>query len=297
MMRLFAPTLTGLSFIMELHHFFTAQRVLIVAGKGGVGKSAVAGALASLSARSGLRTLLVHLDAPSAVIPAHELLEEITVSPGRALTDYLSSKGMGLLSRQLSRSGIVELVATTAPGLDDLLVLGRIKAFERELRADVIIVDGPAAGHALDLMRAPLQLKRAIGSGPISSQADEVLAMLSDAHRCKVMMVTTPAMTPVSETAEAADDIVESVHVNLTPIVVNKCEALVPAIDVTHLSAEMREAYQYARDKQSAQEDALAVLTDSLELPQLHLSRHRLNGAELIEAISGELSTAIAGLS
>ena len=64
---------------------------------------------------------------------------------------------------------------------------------------------------------------------------------------------------------------------NLTPIVVNKCEALVPAIDVTHLSAEMREAYQYARDKQSAQEDALAVLTDSLELPQLHLSRHRLN--------------------
>jgi hypothetical protein len=121
--------------------------------------------------------------------------------------------------------------------------------------------------------------------------------MLSDAHRCKVMMVTTPAMTPVSETAEAADDIVESVHVNLTPIVVNKCEALVPAIDITHLSADMREAYQYARDKLSAQEDALAVLNDSLELPQLHLSRHRLNGAELIEAISGELSTAIAGLS
>jgi hypothetical protein len=71
----------------------------------------------------------------------------------------------------------------------------------------------------------------------------------------------------------------------------------VPAIDVTHLSADMRKAYQYARDKQSAQEDALAVLTDSLALPQLHLSRQRLNGKELIDAISDELSTAIAALS
>ena len=111
------------------------------------------------------------------------------------------------------------------------------------------------------------------------------------------MMVTTPAITPVTETAEAADDIVESVHVHLTPIVVNKCEAFVPAIDVTHLSADMREAYQYARDKQSAQEDSLAVLSDSIELPQMHVSRQRLNGAELIDAISVDLSNAIADLS
>ena len=59
----------------------------------------------------------------------------------------------------------------------------------------------------------------------------------------------------------------------------------------------MREAYQYARDKQSAQEDSLAVLSDSIELPQMHVSRQRLNGAELIDAISVDLSNAIADLS
>jgi len=295
-MRLFAPTLTGLSFIMELHHFFTAQRVLIVAGKGGVGKSAVAGALASLSARSGLRTLLVHLDAPSAVIPAHELLEEITVSPGRALTDYLSSKGMGLLSRQLSRSGIVELVATTAPGLDDLLVLGRIKAFERELRADVIIVDGPAAGHALDLMRAPLQLKRAIGSGPISSQADEVLAMLSDPARCRVMLVTTAAITPVTETCEAAEELMDKAHIALAPIVVNKCNPEVPRVDEAILLPSTREAYKYLSLRAEAQSEAIGVLTDSLEQSQLHLTQHHSDGTALINAISDDLEQAIRDL-
>ena len=106
----------------------------------------------------------------------------------------------------------MELVATTAPGLDDLLVLGRIKAFENERPTDVIIVDGPAAGHALDLVRAPVQLKRAIGSGPISQQADEVLTMLSDSARCKVMLVTTAAITPVTETCEAADELMDKAH-------------------------------------------------------------------------------------
>ena len=178
---------------MKPHHFLTAQRVLIVAGKGGVGKSAVAGSLALLAAQSGLRALLVSFDAETIEVPAHERLERVTVTPGNALTDYLASKGMGLISRQLAKSGIVELVATTAPGLDDLLVLGRIKAFEKELRADIIIVDGPAAGHAIDLVRAPLQLKRALASGPIAQQADEVLAMLADGARCKILMVTTPA--------------------------------------------------------------------------------------------------------
>lgn len=293
-MRLFAPTLTGLSFIMELQHFFTEQRVLIVAGKGGVGKSAIAGALASLSAQSGLRTLLVHLDESSIEIPTNDLLEEVLVSPGRALTDFLSSKGMGLLSRQLSRSGIVELIATTAPGLDDLLVLGRIKAFERELRADVIIVDGPAAGHALDLVRAPVQLRQAIASGPISSQADEVLDMLSDARRCKVMLVTTPAITPVSETAEAAENIMESVHIHLTPIVVNKCGENVPLIDINTLSTEMHDAYNYALKRQSAQQEAMHVLTDSLDLKQIHVQLQRLSGRPLIDAICKNLSHAIA---
>lgn len=279
---------------MEPHHFFTAQRVLIVAGKGGVGKSAVAAALALTSARAGLRTLLVSLDAESIEVPQHELLNRVTVTPGNALTDYLASKGMGLLSRQLAKSGIVELVATTAPGLDDLLVLGRIKAFEQELRADVIIVDGPAAGHAIDLVQAPIQLKRAINSGPIGSQADEVLNMLSDANRCKLLMVTTAAITPINETMEAIEGIQRTVDMSLASIVVNKCDEDVPAI-TTALESPLAEAYAYARERFVAQQDAMNTLRSDLATSQIHVARHRASGTALVEEIAADITAQIGG--
>lgn len=278
---------------MEPQHFFTAQRILIVAGKGGVGKSALAASLAVSSARSGLRTLFVSLDAQSIELPNHGQLECVTVTPGRALTDYLASKGMGLLSRQLSRSGIVELVATTAPGLDDLLVLGRIKAFEQEKRADVIIVDGPAAGHAIDLVQAPIQLKRAISSGPIGSQADEVLAMLKDPERCKMLMVTTPAMTPVAETVEAIQRVTESVGITIAPIFINKCDPAVPKID-TPLDQYLADAYNFAQQRYEAQQEAMRMLTDSVHLPQFHLPRFLTEGVELVENLTAEIMNQIA---
>ena len=281
---------------MEPHHFFTAQRVLIVAGKGGVGKSAVAGSLALLAAQSGLRALLVSFDAETIEVPAHERLERVTVTPGNALTDYLASKGMGLISRQLAKSGIVELVATTAPGLDDLLVLGRIKAFEKELRADIIIVDGPAAGHAIDLVRAPLQLKRALATGPIAQQADEVLAMLADGTRCKILMVTTPAMTPVQETVEAATELRDDVHIVLAHVVVNKKEPDVPSLSTTDMSQELVDAYTYASQRSQAQQEAIAVLSNTLELPQMTITRRRLDGAELVNAMVEDLALAIDAL-
>lgn len=281
---------------MKPHHFLTAQRVLIVAGKGGVGKSAVAASLALLAARSGLRALLVSFDAETIEVPAHELLERVTVTPGNALTDYLASKGMGLISRQLAKSGIVELVATTAPGLDDLLVLGRIKAFEKELRADIIIVDGPAAGHAIDLVRAPLQLKRALATGPIAQQADEVLAMLGDGTRCKILMVTTPAMTPVQETVEAATELRDDVHIVLAPVVVNKLEPAVPTLNTSELPQELADAYAYASQRSQSQQEAIAVLSSTLELPQLTITRRRLDGEELVNAMVEDLTLAIDAL-
>lgn len=281
---------------MEPHHFFTAQRVLIVAGKGGVGKSAVAAGLALTSARAGLRTLLVSLDAVSIEVPPHELLDRATVTPGNALTDYLASKGLGLLSRQLAKSGIVELVATTAPGLDDLLVLGRIKAFEQELRADVIIVDGPAAGHALDLVQAPIQLKRALNTGPISSQADEVLNMLSDERRCRLLMVTTAAITPIAETMEAIANIQRTVNMSLAPIVVNKCDEDVPAIS-TALESPLADAYTYARQRFTAQQDAMTTLATDIATTQIHIARHRKSGAELVEEIAADITAQIGGAS
>jgi anion-transporting ArsA/GET3 family ATPase len=191
----------------------------------------------------------------------------------------------------------VELVATTAPGLDDLLVLGRIKAFENELRADVIIVDGPAAGHASDLVRAPLQLKRAISTGPIGQQADEVITMLSDGSRCKVMMVTTPAFTPVTETVEVANSMVETVGVVLAPTVVNKCDSALVELSTTPSDQVLATAYAYAKKRYESQVEAIALLTSLRTEPQLHLPRHREDGANLVSLLATDLATAFGELS
>lgn len=282
---------------MELHHFFTTQRVLIVAGKGGVGKSAVAAALALASARSGLRTLLVSLHTESIEVPANEHLEHVTVTPGGALSDFLSSKGMGLLSRQLARSGIVELVATTAPGLDDLLVLGRIKAYEKDKRAEVIIVDGPAAGHAIDFVRAPAQLKRAIPTGPIGQQSDEVITMLTDPTRCKILMVTTAAMTPVMESSEVIHELQHTLGLTLLPIVVNKCERDVPVLSAQNLDTPLRNAYEYVSTRMQAQQTALSTLNDLTQSEQLRVHRYVTEGADLVESLATELAVRIQELS
>lgn len=281
---------------METHHFFTRQRILIVAGKGGVGKSAVASAMAMAAARAGLRTLLVSLNPDSTRIHGQEHLESVSVTPGGALTDYLSSKGMGLLSRQLSRSGIVELVATTAPGLDDLLVLGRIKAFEKELRADVIVVDGPAAGHAVDFVRAPSQLKGAIPSGPIGQQADEVITMLADPARCRVVIVTTPAMTPVMESTEVIAELTGARNITIAAVVVNKCEPTVPALDVSALPADMAAGLRYALERESSQRIAIEELARTVDIDSFTVRRHLMEGGALLEQIANEVEAGIAGL-
>jgi len=278
---------------MDIRQFLTASRIIIVAGKGGVGKSAVAASLALAAARSGMTSLLVTLDAPNSAPPVHEGLETLTVSPGRALADYLSSHGLGRLTRRLATSGLVELVAQTAPGIDDLLVLGKIKSLERDLRADVIVVDGPASGHAIDLLRAPAVLRRAVPGGPIGQQADDVIAMMGDPSRCRTMLVATPAMTPVQETIDVARELSSAPGLALAPVVVNMVDERPAPVDVGALDGDLRRAWEWAESRARAQADAVSLLDRSLDTGRLLLRRHRLSGSDLVEALADDLAAAI----
>jgi hypothetical protein len=117
--------------------------------------------------------------------------------------------------------------------------------------------------------------------------------MLSDGNRCKLMLVTTAAITPVTETCEAAEELRETAHMTLAPIVVNKCDPEVPVVDASQLEATMRDAYQYIALRGKAQTEAIGVLTDSLELPQLTVMRRRLSGESLITLMADDLEAAI----
>ncbi len=179
---------------MDPERFFTASRVVIVAGKGGVGKTTVTATLARAAARQGLRALIVELEGKSglATMFGREPLDyaevEVaagdedagvapivarTLTPDDALIEYLNDTGLKRLSKRLLTSGVVDMVATAIPGIRDIIVLGKVKQIERLMAGgdveapDVILIDAPAAGHAISFLRSARGLVDAVRVGPI----------------------------------------------------------------------------------------------------------------------------------
>jgi len=281
---------------MDIRHFFTASRALIVAGKGGVGKSVVSRALATVATEAGLSVLHVEIDGKKNEPLGTDGVDHLALSAGAALSEYLKGRGLGVLTKQLDRLGIVDLVASTAPGIDDLLVLGKIKQLVREDEHDVIIIDGPAAGHAVDLLRAPRTLKRTVPGGPIAQQADDVLQMFTEADKVRVTLVTRPAMTPVSELLDTSREISENLGVTLSPVVVNGIHSDVPAGVTAGGDGDISAAIDYVRARRAAENEAMALLSRSLPLGQLHSGHHVATGNDLVALVAGDLTDAIGDL-
>jgi anion-transporting ArsA/GET3 family ATPase len=227
---------------VEPASFFAASRLVIVAGKGGVGKTVVSAALARSAAEHGSRTLLVEVEGKAAT-HAHFGADRLSyrtslllaadpeagraevrgrsLTPDDALVDYLEGHGMQRVARRLARSGALEVMATATPGIKDILVLGKVKQLANAADTDLIVLDAPAAGHAVSFLRAAAALLDTTRSGPINHQARQVLDMLTDPARCRVVLVTTPEETPVNELIETAYALEDEVGVDLGPIVVN----------------------------------------------------------------------------
>ena len=289
---------------MDPAQFFAASRLVIVAGKGGVGKTTVSAALARAAALTGLSTLVVDVDGKSglpAMFGQAELTyDEIVLSPGGgrdgaadvrartitsdgALLDYLQEHGLSRISRRLVASGALDVVSTAAPGIKYILVLGKVKQLERSGTADLIVLDAPAAGHAIRFLQSARGLLDAVRVGPISTQAREVLDLLADHDRCQVVLVTLPEETPVNEAIETAYMLEDRVGVGLGPVVVNGVYpdtgglAVDPAdaaeeADVTLWSGEgeiLERAAIFRRERMALQSEQLDRLRERLPLPQL----------------------------
>ena len=278
---------------MDTAGFCTQARVLIVAGKGGVGKTTVAAALAQMAANAGLQALIVEIEGKSGLGSAfgqsdaldyaeRELAPNVkarTVTPDFALVEYLEDHGLRRVSKRLAKSGALEVVSSAIPGIKDILVLGKVKALAREDPADVIIVDAPAAGHAITFLASARGLLDAVRVGPIVEQAREVNDMLTNASKCQVVLVTLPEETPVNEVVETAFALEDRVGLKLAPLVVN---GVYPVLDldvgsivrdgVDGTDAEhLRAAAEFRMHRQGLQAAQVTRLRDALPLPQLVL--------------------------
>ncbi|MHB8464205.1 MAG: ArsA family ATPase [Acidimicrobiales bacterium] len=298
---------------MDQRAFCTSTRVLIVAGKGGVGKTTISAALARMAASVGLRPLLVEIEGRSG-LPSlfggtgtldyleRELAAGIrarTLTPDDALIEYLNDHGLRRISKRLIRTGAIDVVATAVPGIKDILVLGKVKQLERDATdIDLIVVDAPAAGHAVQFLRSAHGLLDAVRVGPIRTQAQEVADLLSDPVRTRVMLVTLPEETPVNELVETAYALEDAVGLKLAPVVVNGVYPVVDGLNLDPNVAAAKEgvtldageadalsqAAQFRLQRQNLQAEQMARLADALPLPQLrlpYLFANRLGLAEL----------------
>lgn len=257
---------------MDPLQFLTTAKVAIVAGKGGVGKTTVTGVLARAAIRRGLRVLVVELDGKPSLGRLLPDVEVQQLSATAALAEYLDTHGLSRVTRRLASRGIIDVVATASPGIDDIVVLGKIKQLERSDAYDLVVVDGPAAGHAITFLLAAQSLLASVRGGPIHSQATEVLAMLTDPTRCQVVLVTLPETTPVNEAVETAYALEERVGVHLGPVVVNSVD-MGPALDAEAApeGSPMRLAAEFRNARRALHRRECDRLADELALPQLHL--------------------------
>ena len=289
---------------MDPGQFLHASRVVIVAGKGGVGKTTVAAALARMAARQGLSALVVQVEPTSGLAalfgrPPLTFVESIlapaagtegevrgrTITPDDALLEYLEDHGLRRISRRLVSTGAMDVVSTAAPGIKDILILGKVKALERSGAADLIVIDAPAAGHAITFLLSVRGLLDAVRVGPINAQARDVLDLLTDAQRCSVVLVTLPEETPVNELVETAFTLEDRVGVSLGPVVVNGIYPELPGLATPPAEAAaeagvalrpadgeaMARASRFRRQRHQLQHEQVRRLSELLPIPQLRL--------------------------
>lgn len=195
------------------------KRLIFVTGKGGVGKSTAAVALGLLAARRGQRTMVAELSAQDRVQrifgQSGEHFREaqlapnlftISIDPQHAMDEYLRVK-VGAVGHALGSSRLFTAFAMATPGMRELLSIGKVwelAQFERRTRDaapyDLVIVDAPATGHGIGLLRTPGTFAEIARVGPIAHQGRTIAATISDRGFTGVVAVSTPEEMPVTET-------------------------------------------------------------------------------------------------
>lgn len=210
--------------------------MLFVTGKGGVGKTTVAAALALVAASQGRRVLLCEVDAKG---NAADLLEcgrvgftPVEASPGvslmtmdteDSLKEYLSLQlKIPLIARVGPLARTFDFVATAAPGVKEILTVGKLCWEVRERNWDLVVVDAPASGHVVGQLAAPEAINELVKVGRVRDQTRWMIDILADPATTGAVIVSAPEEMPVAETVELAGRIRAETQVDLAAVVVNR---------------------------------------------------------------------------
>jgi anion-transporting ArsA/GET3 family ATPase len=217
------------------------RRLLLFTGKGGVGKSTVTAATALLAAEQGKRVLLVEVDAKGNLTALFEHgpvgFEPVEVYPGicamqmrteASLREYLKlNLRIPVLGRIGPLANVLEFVATAAPGVKEILTIGKVcwevrESIQGRADWDLVVVDAAATGHILAQLDSPRAIQELVQVGPVREQTGWMVELLSDPAVTALHVVTAPEEMPVNETIELVDRARRESTVALGDVIVNR---------------------------------------------------------------------------
>jgi anion-transporting ArsA/GET3 family ATPase len=219
------------------------QDLVVVTGKGGVGKSTVAAALGLAAARRGLRTVVAEVAARDDVSRAlagsgtrpfeeravADNLFHISIDPERAMEEYLVDQlPVRALADVLTSSRLFTYLAAATPGMRELLTMGKVWELAQGRRRtpgarpyDLVVLDAPATGHGVAVLAAPRTFADAARVGPVARQGRTIHEMVADPERTGVIAVATAEEMPVNETLALREALRDDLGLELDAVVVN----------------------------------------------------------------------------
>jgi anion-transporting ArsA/GET3 family ATPase len=296
------------------------HRAIVILGKGGVGRSSVATAMALVAAGRGMRTLLIETD-PQRPISANyghqpglepvaleQHLWSLFLGGQESLEDYLGLVVPRPILRAVFNSSLYQYFVNAAPAVRELTMMGKIyheieRRPKNKLPWDLLIVDAPASGQALGMIRMPFVARQTFGGGIVASEAGAVARFFRDPAKCAMILIATAEALAISEALEIHHALKE-LEVTTTAVLLNRTSrGGFDAADITRMVAsasrntslkhveELAEIARADLRRRDQERRALGIVHRQIGAPVAALNEHQdLCGRRLAAALAGDLA-------
>ena len=270
------------------------KRLILVCGKGGVGRSTVAAAIATTCAKAGRNTLLFETNANdrfgdyfgkpavgTSVVALAPNLSGVNTTPAAALEEY----GLMILKFRTAYEMVFENRVTKAflravPGLDDYALLGKAWFHTTEQKRgkatwDTVVFDMPASGHSLSMLRIPKVIMETVPEGPLTRDARTISALLADPERTAAVVVTLAEEMPANEGKELSDKLLSELNITTQHVIANQ---VYPAVVSSGPAKQILQAFETTAPHDPTVAALLAhgrLMRDRHALNQLYLTQLR----------------------